>query len=244
MKKFKLLPVLFTPFILSGCFINMSDLPIIEDDVVVSSYFKDRKLTLDKSSQFNANEVANMVENLIDEYGYYNYEMIDNMTRMQMDRFFLVFVSKDCSNCKVAEEGFELAASKFRDFSGEGDESEEGTYIGRLTTSAIYVDEFEDGEYSFVNFIYNHSSFFETAAINAKNSPYYQSGHIAETDIEAIETCDPDNFVVPTVFYIDVTTNYDTIGVVDIIIGASDKESFAKTLIDCYFAEGEFSRTK
>ena len=243
MKKLRLLPVLFTPFILSGCFINMSDLPIIEDDVIPSSYFKDRKLTLDKSSQFNANEVANMVENLIYDGGYYNYDLIDNMTRMHMDRFFLVFVSSDCNNCKVAEEGFELAASNFRDFSGEGDE-EVDYYDGILNTYAIYVDEFEDGENSFVNYIYNHSSFFETAAINAKNSPYYQNGHLAETDIEAIETCDPDNFVVPTVFYVDVTTNYDTIGVVDIIIGASDKESFAKTLIDCYFAEGEFSRTK
>ena len=62
MKKFKLLPVLFTPFILSGCFINMSDLPVIEDDVKVSSYFDKCRLTLDKSSEFNASEVANMVE--------------------------------------------------------------------------------------------------------------------------------------------------------------------------------------
>ena len=165
------------------------------------------------------------------------------------DKFFVAFVAKDCDKCEDAKEGFSTFESKF---------NKNDSYMSKKDTSEAYhlVTIFTDDENSqtqdnksaFVFYLERHQGFFEDAGAVAYETPYYYNGHLNDSDLEALETADPDNFLTPTIFLVELKEKSElnqqpAAGVTEIMFGVdgSDKNDKARTLLDCWNHTGQFS---
>ena len=165
------------------------------------------------------------------------------------DKFFVAFVAKDCDKCEDAKEGFSTFESKF---------NKNDSYMSKKDTSEAYhlVTIFTDDENSqtqdnksaFVFYLERHQGFFEDAGAVAYETPYYYNNHLSDSDLEALETADPDNFLTPTIFLVELKEKSElnqqpAAGVTEIMFGVdgSDKNDKARTLLDCWNHTGQFS---
>ena len=165
------------------------------------------------------------------------------------DKFFVAFVAKDCDKCEDAKEGFSTFESKF---------NKNDSYMSKKDTNEAYhlVTIFTDDENSqtqdnksaFVFYLERHQGFFEDAGAVAYETPYYYNGHLSDSDLEALETADPDNFLTPTIFLVELKEKSElnqqpAAGVTEIMFGVdgSDKNDKARTLLDCWNHTGRFS---
>ena len=106
-----------------------------------------------------------------------------------------------------------------------------------------------DSQTAFVKYLERHQDFFEDAGSVAYETPYYHNNHLNDSDIEALETADPDNFLTPTIFLFELKDKAAmqssplAAGVTEILFGVdgSDKNDKARTLLDCWNHTGEFS---
>ena len=99
---------------------------------------------------------------------------------------------------------------------------------------------------AFVKYLERHQDFYEDAGSVAYETDYYRNNKLNDSDIEALETADPDNFLTPTIFLVELSSkvsqgNYA--GVTEIMFGVdgSDKNAKARTLLDCWNHAGDFS---
>ena len=103
---------------------------------------------------------------------------------------------------------------------------------------------------AFVKYLERHQGFFEDAGSVAYETPYYSNGKLNDSDLEALETADPDNFLTPTIFLVELgetaKANKQIPGVTEILFGVegSDKNEKARTLLDCWNHTGDFSYNK
>lgn len=165
------------------------------------------------------------------------------------DKFFVAFVAKDCDKCEDAKEGFSTFESKF---------NKNDSYMSKKDTNEAYhlVTIFTDDENSqtqdnksaFVFYLERHQGFFEDAGAVAYETPYYYNGHLSDSDLEALETADPDNFLTPTIFLVELKEKSElnqqpAAGITEIMFGVdgSDKNDKARTLLDCWNHSGDFS---
>ena len=165
------------------------------------------------------------------------------------DKFFVAFVAKDCDKCEDAKEGFSTFESKF---------NKNDSYMSKKDTNEAYhlVTIFTDDENSqtqdnksaFVFYLERHQGFFEDAGAVAYETPYYYNGHLSDSDLEALETADPDNFLTPTIFLVELKEKSElnqqpAAGITEIMFGVdgSDKNDKARTLLDCWNHAGQFS---
>ena len=166
------------------------------------------------------------------------------------DKFFVAFVEKSCEKCEEAKDGFATFEKKLNqsdafksDFEGEN-----------FKLYTIFADDennqTEDNKPAFHFFLERHQSFFESAGSVAYETPYYYNGHLSDSDLEALETADPEDFLAPTIFLVEIgdaaVRNQQIPGVTEIMFGidGSDKNAKARTLLDCWNHSGEFSYEK
>ena len=158
------------------------------------------------------------------------------------DKFFVAFVEEDCDKCEDAKEGFSTFEKKLND-----------GYYTDLTDKfhlvTIFIDEenlnTEENQLGFVKYLENHQDFFENAASVAYETAYAHNNKLNTADIYAMETADPDTFLTPTIMLVELGekagNNYE--GVTEVMFGVegSDKNEKARTLLDCWKHEGDFS---
>ena len=159
------------------------------------------------------------------------------------DKFFLVFVSETCSSCNEAKGGFEV----FKDNFNSTFNPKDGTKFSMVT---IFTDEVTaettTKETAFVQFMNRHDEFFEYAAGVGYNTDYYLNGFVKKADLEYVEQVDPDNFLTPTIIFVDFTESSPEYGVSEIFFGVTGDSDYkkAETLLDCWKHEGDFSKEK
>ena len=160
------------------------------------------------------------------------------------DKFFLMYVAKDCDKCEEAKDGFATFKQKFnkQDAYKSDDESEEFHLV------TIFTDDENkdttDTQSAFVKYLERHQPFFEDVGSVAYETPYYHNGKLNDSDIEALETADPDNFLTPTILLFELKdSGSENYGVTEIMFGVegSDKNDKARTLLDCWNHTGDFS---
>lgn len=155
------------------------------------------------------------------------------------EKFFLAFVSSTCSTCEEDKGGFEVLRDNFN----SALQPDDGLPFQMYT---IFTDETtgETGEKTaFVEYMERFPAFFETAGEVGINSAYYINGKISKTDIEYTESCDPDNFLTPTIFLIDYTETSPSYGISEIMFGVTGDNDYKKAelLLDCWNHTGDFS---
>ena len=166
------------------------------------------------------------------------------------DKFFVAYVAKDCEKCDEAKDGFSTFEKKLNKDSNKAYQSltgeDEEFHLVTIFTDDEN-DQTEDNKSAFVYYLERHQSFFESAGSVAYVTPYYENGHLSDSDLEALETADPDNFLTPTIFLVELSDKAAKSklsgGVTEIMFGVdgSDKNEKARTLLDCWNHDGDFS---
>ena len=167
------------------------------------------------------------------------------------EKFFVAFVAKDCDKCDDAKEGFSNFEKKFNNnesYMSAKDSSEKFSLVTIFTDDEN--NETTDSKSAFVSFLERHEDLFEDAGSVAYETDYYRNNKLNDSDIEALETADPDNFLTPTIFLVELKAKADQYnfeaGVTEIMFGVvgSDKNDKARTLLDCWNHTGDFSVNK
>lgn len=157
------------------------------------------------------------------------------------DKFFLAFVGEDCSSCKEAKGGFETLEKNFKGSLAPDDGLDFKMYT-------IFTDEVTSdtttSQTAFVKFMDRNSYFFETAGAVGYDSAYYLNGKISDSDLQNVESCDPDNFLTPTILLIDYTKEHN--GFSEIMFGVSGDNDYQKAelLLNCWNHTGDFEIAK
>jgi len=160
------------------------------------------------------------------------------------DKFFVAYVAKDCDKCESAKEGFQ----KFQDdFSKYVDADEKNSFNLVTIFTDDETEETEEDQTAFVKYLERHQDFFAEIGSRAYETDYYKNGHLNDSDIQALETADPDDFLTPSIFLVELGEVGKAIefgsGITEIMFGVdgSDKFSKAMTLSDCWRHAGDFS---
>lgn len=161
------------------------------------------------------------------------------------EKFFLAFVSEDCSSCKEVKGGFDTFQSNFSSTFNPGD----GSKFNMVT---IFTDEVTTEtttkQTAFVQYMERNQAFFEYAAAVGWNSAYKTNGHISDDDLKNVEQVDPDNFLTPTIILVDFSNNRGAAeyGTSEIMFGVEGDTDYKKAelLLDCWTHKGEFSIDK
>ena len=169
-------------------------------------YFSSKKLSLK-----NADKHDSDVDNLFDYLTNYNSTGIADLTGKEKygDKFFLVLVQKNCSNCEERENAFKILEKSW----GVGDFEELKGETFKLHT--IYVDtKNDDGDYLFES-VYDRpdvSNMIEQAisymAGEYAEHPYKDNGDDSSSYVSNLNNLiDRENISTPTTFLIDLTDN-------------------------------------
>ena len=206
-----------------------------------AAYYHNFKLSLEGGKDSDADKFTDdlyavMYENKVDEFRSAHSDL--------GDKFFVAYVAKDCDKCESAKEGFK----KFQDdFSKYVDADEKNSF--HLVT--IFTDdetsETTEDETAFVKYLERHQDFFAEVGSISYETDYYKNGNLSDNDLTALETADPDDFLTPTLFLVELgepaTARGFGSGVTEVMFGVdgSDKSSKALTLSDCWRHAGDFS---
>ncbi len=160
------------------------------------------------------------------------------------NKFFVMYVAKDCDKCEEAKEGFATFQKKLNvNDSYMSDDKNEKFNLVTIFTDDENKDT-TDTQTAFVKYLERHQPFFEDVGSVAYETPYYHNGKLNDSDIEALETADPDNFLTPTILLFELKdSGSENYGVTEIMFGVegSDKNDKARTLLDCWNHTGDFS---
>ena len=174
---------------------------------------------------------------------------IKNKKGERVYKFFLVYVAETCENCEAAKDGFDVLQEKL----GKSDAfpSKDGTTFNMFTVFADQeTSDTEENQTAFVKYLERHQSFFETCGSRAWETPYKNNKPLSETDLEYLETSDPDNFLTPTILLVELKMNdkseygiFPDPGVTEVMFGVDGESAYDKatTLCDCWNHEGKFS---
>ena len=166
------------------------------------------------------------------------------------DKFFVAYVGTKCTDCEAAKPGFSTFEAKLNKDAAfyTADRNEKFHMV------TIFADEetseTEENKTAFVHYLSRHEDFFADAGAVAYETAYYTKGHLTDIDLEYLETADPDNFLTPTIMLVELgnkaSENHNEPGVTEIMFGVTGntKNEKAKTLLDCWKHEGEFSLEK
>ena len=213
-----------------------------------NTYYHNYKLSLDGEAN---SEADNFTAKLAKALEGDDAEFKESYGSKYGEKFFVAYVAKECDKCEDAKEGFSTFEKKF---------NKNDSFMSATNTSEQFhlVTIFADDENNdttetqtaFVKYLERHQGFFEDAGSVAYETPYYSNGKLNDSDLEALETADPDNFLTPTIFLVELgetaKANKQIPGVTEILFGVegSDKNEKARTLLDCWNHTGDFSYNK
>ena len=215
-----------------------------KDKATYNTYYHNFKYSLEGEADSKADKFTTRLEEVFQG----NEENFKKEFGDLGDKFFVAFVAKDCDKCEDAKEGFSTFEKKFNvndSYMSSKDSSEKYNLV------TIFADdennETTDTTTAFVKYLERHQDFFEDAGSVAYETPFYHNNKLNDSDIEALETADPDNFLTPTIFLVELKAKASEYGldagVTEIMFGVegSDKNAKARTLLDCWNHAGDFS---
>lgn len=156
------------------------------------------------------------------------------------EKFFLVYVSESCAVCKDVRGGFETLSNNFNSYI-DSDKVADGFKLYTIFADEKTSDD-TTKETAFVRYMDRNEEFFETSASIGYGTDYYMNSKITDGDLQNVESCDPDNFLTPTIFLVDLTDKVENPGVTEIMFGVTGENDAKKAelLADCWQHKGDF----
>ena len=164
------------------------------------------------------------------------------------DKFFLMFVAETCDECNRAKGGFEYFEDNFKTLyaNNMGD-----FHLVTIFTDEVMTDGSDSDKTAYIQYMEQHTDFFEEVGAQAYDSPYYLNKGITDDQIYGIINCDPEDIRTPTTILIDFSEKHDSAlkGVTDVFIsveevgtsGNSDANK-AEFIYDAWTHQGKFER--
>ena len=206
-----------------------------------AAYYHNYKLSLEGGKDSDADKFTD------DLYEVIHDGKVEEFNTKHSDlgnKFFVAYVAKDCDKCESAKEGFKQFQDKFSKYV-DADETESFNLVTIFTDDE--TSETEEDQTAFVKYLDRHQDFFAEIGSVAYETDFYKNGNLSDTDLTALETADPDDFLTPTIFLVEfgtpATSRGFSSGVTEVMFGVegSDKSSKALTLSDCWRHAGKFS---
>ena len=218
------------------------------------TYYRQFQLSLSGEEESEASKLTYQIyqsmvdqENKIDsKYGLGN-------------KFLLMFVAEECSECEYAKDGFEYFVDNF---GFDSSSIYNPTVVNKddknpFNVVTIFIDEILDGDdekddTAFERYVERHIDFFASAGGQAQESPFVTiSKGVESTVLDAIIEGDVANFYTPTIMLVDFSeTCVDpTNGVIDIFVNLEESGSHSSSdankadfLFDAWTSQGKFER--
>lgn len=213
-----------------------------------STFYHNYQKSLEGGADSDADKFTTIIENVMNDSST-DTSAIKDKKGNRMYKFFLVYVAETCPNCESAKEGFDLLLKGNDDFKTKDYDFNMVTIFADQETS-----ETEENKTAFVKYLERHQSFFEDCGSRAWETPYCTNKPLTATDIEYMETSDPDNFLTPTILLVELDEDpanpkghgYEesfSAGVTEVMFGVDGEKAYdkAQTLYDCWNHTGKFS---
>ena len=206
-----------------------------------AAYYHNFKLSLEGGADSDADKFTNDLFNVmhdgkVDEFRSAHSDL--------GDKFFVAYVAKDCDKCESAKEGFKNFQDKFSNYV-DADETN-SFHLVTIFTDDETSDQDDSDKTAFVQYLTRQQSFFAEVGSRAYETDYYKNGKLNDSDLEALETADEDDFLTPSIFLVELApkaeNGFDP-GITEVMFGVegSDKAEKTMTLSDCWRHAGDFS---
>ena len=218
-----------------------------------STFYYGYQKTLENGKDSDADKLTYILEDVMNKpAGSVDTSSLKNKDGQQMNKFFLMYVAETCENCESAKEGFEVLSNEM---GSDMFKANDGLPFNLVTIFADEeTNETEENKTAFVKYLERHQSFFEDCGANAYETAYYSNKPLSDTDLEYLETSDPDNFLTPTILLVELDEagkepgrhGFDgtfPAGITEVMFGVEGETAYdkAQTLLDCWNHEGKFS---
>lgn len=209
-----------------------------------NTYYHNFKLSLEGEADSQADKFTTRLQEVFDG----NEENFKADFPDLGDKFFVAYVAKDCDECESAKEGFATFEKKFNSnesYMSAKDSSEKYNLVTIFTDDEN--NDTTDTQTAFVKYLERHQDFFESVGSVAYTTPYFDTEKLNVSDIEALESADPDNFLTPTILLVELKSKAQQYnleaGVTEVMFGVEgeNKNAKARTLLDCWNHDGDFS---
>lgn len=155
------------------------------------------------------------------------------------EKFFLVYVSNDCSNCDAVQPGFDALASGWNTRFAIDDAAEHGFRLHTIFTDddSDNDDDFdiEEQQKAFVRYLdkFEDNDFLPAAGERLTKAPYKLNSNASTTNYDYFSTGDHTNFSTPTILLIDFSKEsfnlrQSRVGVSEVLFGVSGDDKIAK----------------
>lgn len=215
-----------------------------------SAYYNQFKLSLEGEANSKADDFTTKLGNILSNQDGAEDEFKKAYPSLG-EKFFVAYVEKSCTNCESAKDGFATLQKKLN-------AKNEETFVGKndkqdFNLVTIFCDD-ENAETTsdqpkraFFKYLDRHLDFFANAGSIAYDTNYYINKKLDESSLTALETADPENFVAPVIFLVELgQTAHDNdqyAGITEIMFGVegTSNNDKAKTLLNCWNHTGDFS---
>ncbi len=209
---------------------------LAEDANSSSTFYSQFQKSLEGNADSDADTLTNYVSDRMD-----GKDVTSNKFYTENDKFFLAYVASTCPSCEEAKPGFETLKNNWG-----GSLAPKDTSLS-FKMYTIFTDQTTDDSSSqktpFLQYLDRNSYFFEGAAETGRDSYYYMNGHLSDSDLENLESADPDNFLTPTILLVDFTKGEP--GITQVMFGVTGDNDYEKAtlLLHCWDGTVEFSQT-
>ena len=156
-------------------------------------------------------------------------------------KFFVAYVAKDCTGCESAKEGFSYFEENFENYGDKGE-----TLSDKFMVTIFTDDETEetDDSTAFVKYLQRHEDFFQEVGSRAGEMDYWKDRSDEDNkNLDAMSVADPDDFMTPTIYLVELGDQIEAPGVTEIVFGisGSSKTDKALQISDMWRHRGDFS---
>ena len=239
--------------IVGGIFAIIFSIPYISN--WVSSWFSESNASDDFYSKYKVS-LSGTDSSSSDADALFSYMALDEAEKTNEqknkwgEKFFIVFVQKECTGCESIYKGFDILSSNWN----KGEFYKEGS-SEQYKMWTIYVDTEEEvngsTENLFQKYFFDHvDRDFEIIKSVMQDSNYVKNLSSSSSYLSDLDTLDdPQSFATPTVFLYDpkCEQNVTELGVSEVLFTVPGKNNesgsypIARTLFDCWYHQDIFA---
>ena len=156
------------------------------------------------------------------------------------EKFFLVYVSSDCTSCESIQPGFEYLQDNWKGNYTPADGLDFKMYTIFTDEESSTDDDYTlEGQTAFQRYLNSFSDFFNEAGGRLNEAPYKGNKDIADTDYDYFSLPDLKNFSTPTILLVDYSAEAIAAGrqgVSDVLFGltGTTKADKAQLLVEMW----------
>ncbi len=217
----------------------------------VSAYYTQFKLTLEGQTSTDEHTTqADEITGFINDWSNFDHKYTSyadykagldkdakDMIEKYGEKFYLVYVGKDCTNCETIQPGFEALQENWGSSYVADDSRSFKMYTIFSDEESTNDDDFDtdDNKKAFVRYLdkWNDEGFFTNGGGRLEEAPYHKAASVSDSDYEHFIDADHSSFSVPTILLVDFSEEafnlqQSRVGLSEVMFGVSGSDKVAK----------------